>query len=124
MVNTSVRGIDNSSSETPRQSQNTTFKRLVEFDSVGWESLIRLRREMEESEKRCRISISEVVNTLLKQARPEQIHCDALELIRSELLKLWSQPERERTDFQKGFESALIHIMNGIERLYSLEAKK
>jgi hypothetical protein len=91
------------------------YRRLVDFDQEAWNMLIRMRREMEEREKKCRVSISEVINSVLRRPRRAEGDGEILTRIRNELLDLWKKPDTEKSDFQRGFESGLIFVLQIIE---------
>ncbi|MBX8639489.1 MAG: hypothetical protein KIS29_04025 [Thermoplasmata archaeon] len=91
------------------------YRRLVDFDQAAWNMLIKMRREMEEREKKCRVSISEVINSVLRGPKQELGDYDILAQVRSELLNLWKKPDAEKSDFQRGFESGLIFVLQHME---------
>ncbi len=101
-------GVSKIACPTSEPVMNSKYRRLVDFDGPAWSVLIRLKVEMEDRQNRIRVSISDVVNTVLKAQRYNSREPQIAEKIRAELLKLWSiQPER-LSEFQRGFEAGLI----------------
>lgn len=87
------------------------YRRLVDFDCDAWSTLIHLKFEMETSQNRVRVSISEVVNTVLKKSRQDKCEPPSEERIKAELQKLWSTSTENPSEFQRGVESGLIFAL-------------
>ncbi len=87
------------------------YRRLVDFDTQAWNALIRMKIEMEDRQNRIRVSISDVVNTILKA--PASTGQDSLIAgsIKAELLKLWSASTEKLSEYQRGFEAGLMYAL-------------
>jgi hypothetical protein len=102
-------------------SMSTKYRRLVDFDCDAWSTLIHLKFEMETSQNKVRVSISEVVNTVLKKSRLDKYEPLSEERIRAELLKLWSTSAVNPSEFQRGVESGLIFALQIVKSSATLE---
>ncbi len=90
------------------------FRRLVDFDASAWNVLIRLKIEMEDRQNKIRVSISDVVNTVLKASKSDKCDPQIIEKVKAELLKLWDNPSENLNEFQRGFEAGLIYVLQNM----------